>query len=198
MSFKLGITGGIGTGKSAVVADFKELGAAVLSADDVAREVMAAGSPVLAQLRKTFGPQVIAPNGGVNRGVLGQLIFADPAKRQQLNQIVQPLIRSKFEDELTQLAAQHAFVVCEVPLLFEEHYENLFDAVLVVEAPAGVQRERVMSRDGLTRVAAERRIASQMPLADKLERADYAINTDGPEQLRQIQVQQLMNHLAEN
>ena len=198
MTFKLGVTGGIGTGKSAVVADFKKLGADVISADVIAREVMAPDSAVLTQLRKAFGPQVIAPDGAVNRGVLGQLIFADPAKRQQLNQIVQPLIRQRFEYELAQLDGKSDFVACEVPLLYEEHYEDLFDAVLVVEVPAGVQRERIMSRDGLTRVAAERRIASQMPLDDKVARADYAINTDGPEELRQIQVQQLMNHLADN
>lgn len=195
MTYRLGITGGIGTGKSGVSEDLRALGIPVVSADDIAREVMAPNSPLMPKLRDAFGIAIVDPDGGLDRAALGQLVFADADAREKLNGLVQPAIRQAFVAAFGALTG--AVIAAEVPLLYEQHYEEFFDGIVVAVCPPDVQEQRVMARDGLDLVAARQRIAAQMPLAEKVARADFAVDTDGPVALRQIQVQQLMNHLAQ-
>ena len=198
MTYKLGITGGIASGKSSAAAEFAAAGYPVIDADMIAKELLQAGSELLKKVQTTFGPMTVQGNGALNRGALAAIVFADDAKRQQLNAIMQPAIRREFEQQLAAaVAKQPDIVVGDVPLLFEQNYADLFDGVVAMDIDDELQRERLMTRDGLTRVQADKRIASQLPTAEKLARADFAIDTRGPEALRDVQVQQLIAHIRQ-
>lgn len=195
MTYRLGITGGIGTGKSSVRADFEANGVATIDVDQIARQLLGAGQPLLEAVRKAFGPMMVSGDGELNRGALARVVFADPAKLAQLNEIVQPSIRAAFNAQLQAVPADTDIVACEVPLLYEQNYDSYFDAVVLADCDEQIQLQRVMSRDGLTAVAAQRRIDAQMDQSKKRERADFVIDTNGPEELRQVQVMQLISHL---
>lgn len=195
MTYRLGITGGIGTGKSSVRADFEANGVATIDVDQIARQLLGAGQPLLEAVRKAFGPMMVSGDGELNRGALARVVFADPAKLAQLNEIVQPGIRAAFNAQLQAVPADTDIVACEVPLLYEQNYDSYFDAVVLADCDEQIQLQRVMSRDGLTAVAAQRRIDAQMDQSKKRERADFVIDTNGPEELRQVQVMQLISHL---
>lgn len=195
MTYRLGITGGIGTGKSSVRADFEANGVATIDVDQIARQLLGAGQPLLEAVRKAFGPMMVSGDGELNRGALARVVFADPAKLAQLNEIVQPGIRAAFNAQLQAVPADTDIVACEVPLLYEQNYDSYFDAVVLADCDEQIQLQRVMSRDGLTAVAAQRRIDAQMDQSKKRERADFVIDTNGPEELRRVQVMQLISHL---
>lgn len=196
MTYKLGITGGIATGKSTIAQEFAALGYPVVDADQIARKVVQPGSPVMAVLQKEFGPMVVQADGGLNRGALSSIVFNDAAKRERMNVIMQPAIRAEFEQKLAAAVATGAtIVVGDVPLLFEQNYQEYFDGIAVAVADEEYQLDRVMSRDGLTRVQAHRRIEAQLPLARKIKAADFAVNTMGSEELRHVQVMQLVRHI---
>jgi dephospho-CoA kinase len=195
MTYRLGITGGIGTGKSSVRADFEANGVATIDVDQIARQLLGAGQPLLEAVRKAFGPMMVSGDGELNRGALARVVFADPAKLAQLNEIVQPSIRAAFNAQLQAVPADTDIVACEVPLLYEQNYDSYFDAVVLADCDEQIQLQRVMSRDGLTAVAAQRRIDAQMDQSKKRERADFVIDTNGPEELRQVQVMQLISYL---
>jgi dephospho-CoA kinase len=195
MTYRLGITGGIGTGKSSVRADFEANGVATIDVDQIARQLLGAGQPLLEAVRKAFGPMMVSGDGELNRGALARVVFADPAKLAQLNEIVQPGIRAAFNAQLQAVPADTDIVACEVPLLYEQNYDSYFDAVVLADCDEQIQLQRVMSRDGLTAVAAQRRIDAQMDQSKKRERADFVIDTNGPEELRQVQVMQLISYL---
>jgi dephospho-CoA kinase len=195
MTYRLGITGGIGTGKSSVRADFAANGVLTIDVDQIARDLMAAGQPLLEEVRKAFGPMMISGDGELNRGALARVVFANPAKLAKLNDIVQPAIRAAFNAQLQAVPADTDLVACEVPLLFEQNYDSYFNGVAVADCDAQTQLQRVMARDGLTEVAAQRRIDAQMDQAQKRDRADFLIDTNGPEELRKVQVMQLVSHL---
>jgi dephospho-CoA kinase len=195
MTYRLGITGGIGTGKSSVRADFEANGVATIDVDQIARQLLGAGQPLLEAVRKAFGPMMVSGDGELNRGALARVVFADPAKLAQLNEIVQPAIRAAFNAQLQAVPADTDIVACEVPLLYEQNYDSYFNAVVLADCDEQIQLQRVMSRDGLTAVAAQRRIDAQMDQSKKRERADFVIDTNGPEELRRVQVMQLISHL---
>jgi dephospho-CoA kinase len=138
---------------------------------------------------------MVSGDGELNRGALARVVFADPAKLAQLNEIVQPSIRAAFNAQLQAVPADTDIVACEVPLLYEQNYDSYFDAVVLADCDEQIQLQRVMSRDGLTAVAAQRRIDAQMDQSKKRERADFVIDTNGPEELRRVQVMQLISHL---
>ncbi|TRO78571.1 dephospho-CoA kinase [Trichloromonas acetexigens] len=193
----LGITGGIATGKSSVAKIFRELGATVLSADELAREVVAPGSPLLARLAERFGATVLREDGGLDRPALAAIIFADPQARRDLDGLMHPAIATLAETRLRELAARSPLVVYEAPLLFEAGAEGRVDAVLVVTADDETQLRRLMARDGVDEGAARARIAAQMPLAEKVRRSDYVIdNSQGPEAAEQA-VRELFTRLRE-
>lgn len=191
----LGVTGGIAAGKSLVTEIFRQLGAAVVSADDLAREVVRPPSPVLLQLVSAFGPQILAADGTLDRQTLAAQIFAEPVARLELNRIMHPAIGKLAERRLREAALAHQLVVYEAPLLFEAGAEKRVDAVVVVQVEAAVQVRRLMARDGLSEAEARRRIASQMPQEEKIARADFVIDNSASPETTAMQVRALFAHL---
>ncbi len=195
----LGITGGIASGKTLVTRIFRQLGAAVVSADELAREVVAPGSPTLARLVARFGAGILLPGGGLDRTALAELVFSDPAARGELNAITHPAIAALAVARLADLRTQNwPLIVYEAPLLYEAGAEGRVDAVLVVTVPADRQLQRLMVRDGLTQSAALERIAAQMPQAEKAARADYLIANDGTPDDLEAAVRALFQRLSQS
>jgi dephospho-CoA kinase len=192
----LGITGGIAAGKSSVAAIFAELGAVVVSADQLARAAAVPGSPVLAELVQLFGPTILGPAGELDRAALAQLVFADPAARARLNAITHPAIAELAVARLQQLRATGVpLVVYEAPLLFEAGAAGRVDWVLAVAIDPALQRERLAQRDGLAEADIQARIASQWPLAEKIAHADFVIDNSGPLTETRRQVMALHHYL---
>jgi len=183
----LGVTGGIASGKSMVATMFAELGATLLSADQLAREAVEPGSVGLAQVVEAFGSGVLAEDGRLDRERLGQVVFADPEARQSLEGIIHPQIARLAEDQLARLRkTDAALIVYEAPLLFEAGGEQRVDQTLVVLVDPEQQLARLVERDKLTTEQARTRVAAQWSQADKLLRADYVIDNSGSvEQTRQ-------------
>lgn len=193
----LGVTGGIASGKSLVTRLFQRLGAAVISADELAREVVAPGSSTLARLAERFGPEILLPSGELDRGTLGALIFSDPKARAALNAITHPAIATLSVARLAELAAgDWPLVVYEAPLLYEAGAESRVDAVLVVTVPDTLQLQRLMARDQLSEPAARERIAAQFPQAEKAARADFIIANDDTVATLETRVKALFDRLA--
>ncbi|MDW7644308.1 MAG: dephospho-CoA kinase [Desulfuromonadales bacterium] len=192
----VGVTGGIATGKSAVVEQFRQLGAAVISADELAREIVRPGEEALVRLVARFGQDILQADGTLDRKALAEIIFADPAARQDLNRITHPAIARLAADRIASLQRQgETLVIYEAPLLFEAGAESRVDRIVVVTAPAAVQRRRLMARDGLDDQAAQARIAAQMPLADKVRRADFVVENAGSIDDLAAQVRELYGRL---
>ncbi len=193
----LGVTGGIASGKSTVTRTFQALGAAVVSADELAREAVKPGTAALVQLVERFGAQVLHPDGTLNRQALGRLIFADDRAREDLNRITHPAIAALAEQRLAELRhGGHPLVVYEAPLLFEAGAEQRVDAVLTVTVDERVQLERLIARDGISEAEARSRIAAQMPQAEKAARADYVIDNSGPLATTEAEVRRLHARLT--
>lgn len=187
---KIAITGGPGSGKSVVACMFQELGAAVLDADAVAHAVVAAGAPAWQELKKAFGPEFFLENGELNRPFMAQRVFTDQEARERLNAIVHPFvaqeIRARLED-LERLGVK--MVLVEVPLLFEAGLAAGYDKVIVVDADPREQVERLQARDRRSDAEIQGLISSQMPLTEKVSRADYVVDNRGSleETRRQLQ-----------
>lgn len=176
----IGLTGGIASGKSTVSNYFKTLNIPVIDADRIAREVMGAGQPVIAKIVETFGHDVLHENGEINRQRLGTIIFETAKQREALNKLVQPKIRTAITEEINRFVQQsEPLIVLDIPLLYEEGYEELVDEVMVINVDSGLQKERLMKRDSnLTAAEACNRITAQMPLAEKAARADIVIDNN--------------------
>lgn len=183
MALVVGITGGIGTGKSTALSIFRSLGAATLSADDVAREVLSKGSPAYDEVAQKFGPGVVAANGEIDRAALGEIVFGDPEARKALNEITHPRIIHLLKDRIDSFrqgaSAGTSVLAVEIPLLVECGLEGLVDKVLLVAAEQATQVSRLTNISGLSTQQALRRIEAQMPLRDKVGKADYVIWNDG-------------------
>lgn len=193
----LGITGGIASGKTLVTRILRQLGAAVVSADELAREVVAPGSVTFARLVEHFGPGILLPSGELDRPALGARIFADPQARAALNTITHPAIAALSLARLAQLrVADWPLVVYEAPLLYEAGAESRVDAVLVVTVPDTQQLQRLMARDQLSEAAARERIAAQLPQAEKAARADFVIANDDTVAALEAKVKALFVRLA--
>jgi len=176
----VGLTGGLATGKSTVSDILRGLGCVVLDADVLAREVVEPGQPALATIAQEFGPEVLRPDGTLDRKRLGAIVFADPERRRRLEAITHPAIRDRYLARLAELEAQgfDGVVVWDAPVMIESGgYKNM-DRLVVVITDAATQRERALARDG-DRTDVERKIASQMPLADKAALADHVIDNSG-------------------
>lgn len=193
----LGVTGGIATGKSSVASMFAQLGAAVVSADKLAREAVAPGTDVLADLAARFGEKIIADDGTLDRAALSEIVFTDSAARDDLNRLIHPAIARLAEERLSRLRQSgKRLIVYEAPLLFEAGAESRVDRVLVVVADPDTQLGRLVKRDEISRLDARNRIDSQMALADKAARADYVIDNSGSEEQTYAQVRELFNRLV--
>ena len=182
---RIGLTGGIGSGKSTVAARLAELGAVVIDSDQLAREVVAVGSPGLARVVERFGSGVLAPDGSLDRPGLGRLVFGDPAALADLNAIVHPLVRARSEALTAEAAgAGAAVVVHDVPLLVENKLAAGYDRVVVVEAPLPLRLQRLAGR-GLDPDTARARIAAQASDEERRAVADIVLDNSGSvEELR--------------
>lgn len=177
----VGLTGGIGSGKSAVSRLLADRGAVVVDADLVAREVVAPGTPGLARLVEAFGPGVLQPDGALDREALGKRVFPDPAALATLNAVVHPLIGARTEVLVDQAREQGARVlVHDVPLLVENGLAPLYDAVVVVAATPATQLDRLTRLRGMSEQDARARIGAQAVLADRLAVATHVVDNDGP------------------
>jgi dephospho-CoA kinase len=175
-----GLTGGIGSGKSTAAALFRERGVPVVDADELAREALAKGSPGLASVLAAFGPQILAPDGNLDRKQLGALVFADPEARRRLNAITHPIVRRLSQERFAALEQQGITLAgYDVPLLFEVGLEAVLRPIVVVTVRAATQLERIVARDGISEEAAQARIAAQLPLSEKQKRADYVLFNNG-------------------
>jgi dephospho-CoA kinase len=175
---RVGLTGGVASGKSTVAAILAELGAVVVDADLLAREVVAIGTDGLRRVAEEFGPEVLGVEGELDRRALGALVFADERARRRLEAIVHPLVRARAA-ELEAAAPEGAVVVHDIPLLAETGQAGAFDAVVVVDTPVQLQVERMVADRGWTREEAEARIAAQATREQRREVATYVIENTG-------------------
>jgi dephospho-CoA kinase len=182
---RVGLTGGIASGKSSVSAILRELGAVVIDADELARDVVAKGTPGLAAVVAEFGPGLLTADGDLDRPVMGELVFADDSARKRLESIVHPLVFERIVD-LEAHAPDGAVVVHDIPLLAESGRADTFDAVIVVDTPEDVQIARMMRDRGSTEDEARARMAAQVSREDRRSVATYVIDNTGTlEDLRQ-------------
>jgi dephospho-CoA kinase len=181
---KVGLTGGIGAGKSEVSRLLVEHGAVLIDADRIAREVVAPGTPGLAAVVAAFGEDGLAEDGGLDRPRLGSIVFSDPEKLAVLNGIVHPLVGERSR-ALEEAAAEDAVVVHDVPLLTENGLAPLYDLVVVVDAAPATQLDRLMRLRGMTEQDARARMAAQATREQRREIADVVVDNDVPlEELR--------------
>jgi dephospho-CoA kinase len=176
----VGLTGGLATGKSTVSDVLRRLGCVVLDADVLAREVVEPGQPALAAIAAEFGPEVLRADGTLDRKRLGAIVFADAARRRRVEAITHPAIRDRFLARLVALEAQDfaGIVVWDAPVMIESGGYQVMDRLVVVVTDPATQRARALARDG-DAADADRKIASQMPLAEKAKLADYVIDNSG-------------------
>lgn len=174
----VGLTGGLATGKSSVARLFQDNGAYVIDADELARQVVQPGKPAWRDIAQTFGAKALNPDRTLNRAALAAVIFRNEAKRRRLNAIVHPRV-AREQARLTRAIVQKdpgAIIVYDVPLLFEAGVDKRVDKIIVVTADRATQIRRLMTRNGLTRAEAVRRLRAQMPLRAKIARADEVID----------------------
>jgi dephospho-CoA kinase len=178
----LGVTGGIACGKSLVCQFFKELGAAVLSADELAREAVRPGEKAYNEIVAYFGKEILTTEGSIDRARLAEKVFRVPVARHELNQMTHPAIGRLAEQRISELRKDPTvpLIIYEAPLLFEAKAEGRVDLVLVVAATPEQQLERLMRRENLSREDAYQRISAQMPLDEKVARADILVENNGP------------------
>lgn len=197
--FKLGLTGGIATGKTTISNYLKTKRIPVLDADEYARKVVGPGTPGLTDIVNTFGKQVLQSDDSLNRKLLGQIIFNDMTARQKLNDITHPRIQQMMTDELQKLAkGKTSLVILDIPLLLENHNIAGADAIMVVTVPESIQLNRLMQRNNLTKEEAQRRIDAQMPLSEKEKLADFIVDNSGTIANTLTQVDKVIQNITES
>jgi len=189
----IGLTGGIGSGKSTVAAILREKGLAVIDADEMARLAVSPESDTLKKIVRVFGPEILSESGELNRRALADLVFKDSKLLLELEQIIHPKVQELTQKKRQDLEASGAKVAFyDVPLLYEKRLEKQFDAVVVVSSGEEQQIERVMIRSAISREEVRRRIASQMQLAEKVKKANFVIHNDRDMDHLRAQVDQLI------
>lgn len=189
MTLIIGLTGGIGSGKSLVAARFAELGITVVNADTVAREVVAKGEPALDAIRAHFGEDIVLPNGELDRRKLRGIIFNDLAQKKWLENLLHPIIRLRIIDQLH--AAISSYAILESPLLLETDQHLLVEKIIVVDVDEATQIARASTRDGSDIEQIKNIIASQMPRTEKLQKADFVIDNSGSKEATFVQVEEI-------
>ena len=192
---RIGLTGGIASGKSTVARKLEQLGAVTIDADVLARDVVALGTEGLKAVVARFGDSVLAADGSLDRRALARVIFADPQARADLNAIIHPLVRERAA-ELEAAAPAGAVVVHVIPLLVETGQQDRFDAVVVVDTTVEEQLRRLTRRDGLTQTEAEQRVAAQASREERLGAATHVIDSSGPVRETMRQVDELWQNLS--
>ncbi len=177
---RVALTGGIATGKSYVRARFEDLGVPTIDADTLARDAIAPGTAGLEAVVARFGDGVLGADRQVNRGALGAIVFADERARRDLEAIIHPVVRRRIDDWYESLDPATPFAVAEIPLLYETERDRDFAVVVVAACDPERQVERLIARDGISDAAARQRLAAQLPIEEKVRRADYVVKTDGP------------------
>ena len=176
----IGLTGGIGSGKSTVARAFETLGAAWVDADDVAREIVTPGEPALSAIKQRFGDSVINLDGTLNRASLRDIVFKDPAQRQWLESITHPRIRERLLQHLDRLESEGApYVLLVSPLLFESGQNTLVNRTVVVDIPKALQLTRTLQRDGVSESQVRAILAAQLSREQRLAKADDVIDNSG-------------------
>lgn len=197
----IGLTGGIASGVTLVAGMLRELGAVVIEADQVSREVVQPGTSTLRKIVEAFGPEVVASDGTLDRRRLGQIVFDDPSARLRLNALTHPAIRRRIWERIEEIRRDdpEALVIVDIPLLLDTSGPETFDldGVIVVTATADLQISRTMKRDGLSREEARTRLDAQRPVALKAADADWIIDNTGSIDTTRRQVQALWAVLHE-
>ena len=193
---KIALTGGIATGKTYVANRLREAGVPIVDADALARDVVAPGSPALAAIRKRFGPDAVRRDGTMDRVRVGQIVFKDKRARLDLEAIIHPAVIKAISDFFNALPKRTPFAVADIPLVFETGRDKEFDAIIVVASPRDTQLQRLMERNKLSKEDAERRIAAQLPIDQKVKKATYVINNVGTFDELNAQVDELIKKLG--
>ena len=185
---RVALTGGIATGKSHVRAQFEKLGVPTIDADTLAREAVAVGTPGLAAVVNRFGREVLTPSGALDRQKLASVVFMDSAARRDLEAIIHPEVQRATDAWFDSMDPErYAVAIADIPLLYEVGRERDFDAVVVTAVDPETQVSRVIKRDGVSEEEARLRLAAQLPIDEKVKRADFVIRTDGtPEQTHEL------------
>jgi dephospho-CoA kinase len=197
---RVGLTGGIATGKSTVARIFATLGATILDADEIAHRLVETGGPAYEAVARVFGEEILNPDRSVNRSRLGRIIFSDPERRAALESILHPLIR-KEEANLVELLAdtgQGRIAVSNAALLIETGFYRDYNRVVVVHCAPEVQLDRIIKRDGLAEDEARSRIAAQMDTKEKLKVAHYAIDTTPGHAATETRARAVFRHLQQD
>lgn len=192
----VGLTGGIGSGKSTVARLLEKRGAVVFDADLLAREAVEPGTPGHAAVIERFGADVLAPGGELDREALASIVFADPAARRDLEQIVHPEVRRLFAEGSEAYRNTDRVVVFSAPLLVETGMHTAFEVLVVVSATVATQIERLMRQRGMSEPSIRARIDAQAPLEDKAAAADFLVDNEGSLDELESQVEQLWNDLS--
>jgi dephospho-CoA kinase len=192
---KIALTGGIATGNTYVASRLREAGVPIVDADALSREVVAPGSPALTAIRKRFGPDAVRRDGTMDRIRVGQIVFKDKRARLDLEAIIHPAVVKAISDFFATLPKRTPFAVADIPLVYETGREKDFDAIIVVACPREMQLQRLMERNKLSKEDAERRLAAQLPIDQKVKKATYVINNAGTFDETNAQVDALIQQL---
>lgn len=176
----VGLTGGLATGKTTIAKIFNTLGAVIIDADKIAREVVEPYSPAWEKIKEYFGTKILNDDLTINRKLLADLIFNNETHRRKLNEITHPIIIQRIKEEIEKIRknGKGKIIIIDAPLLIEAGMISMVDKIIVVTAEETTQIKRVMQRDNLSKYAAKKRISAQMPLSEKVKLADFVINTD--------------------
>tara|TARA_B100000475_G_scaffold182779_1_gene150076 strand:- start:85 stop:693 length:609 start_codon:yes stop_codon:yes gene_type:complete len=192
---RLGLTGGVGMGKSTASQFLYDLGFKVADTDDIARTLVEPGKPALEDIVKAFGKEVLQDNGELNRGKTAELVFSDDSKRLKLEDILHPLIRETWEIRLNEWSAQNEKLgVVVIPLLYETECERYFDKVVCIACSKDIQRQRLRQR-GWSDLEIDQRIKAQLLIGEKMSRADYVVWTNGAINTHANQWKELISYL---
>ena len=192
---RVGLTGGIATGKSFCLSRFAALGVPVIDADVLARDAVAPGSAGLQLVQARFGTAVIGADGHLDRPALAAIVFADQAARGDLESIIHPEVYRRISEWFANQPAGTRMAIADIPLLFETGHEHDFDAIVVCACDPAEQLRRLIERDGLAAEAAHARLAAQWPIGEKVERADFVIRTDGAFSSTEAEVREVHDRL---
>ena len=196
---RVALTGGIASGKSYCLTRFAELGVPTVDADVLAHRAMAPGTAGFEAVVTRFGPNVLHPHGEIDRARLGQIVFADERARRDLEAITHPIVYKAIADWFATIETSGSarLAIADIPLLYETSHDRDFDRVIVSACPPEVQLTRLMARNRLTEEEARLRLASQMPIEEKVKRADYVIDTSGAKADTDARVRDVWNALSE-
>jgi len=194
---KIGLTGGIGSGKSTVAELFRKRGAHIIDLDLLAHQVEEPGGSVWQEIVDYFGREILDTEGRIDREALGEIVFRDSAKREELNRIVHPAVRDEWQHRIDDIVRGdgQAIVISDVPLLIEVGWHEEMDIVILVYTPPGVQIERIMERNGYTQEEARDRLRSQMPLDEKIPFADFVVRNEGTREETEAAVEEVWTEI---